>query len=144
MVRKLTLIDSRVYLRPIDVIKLLQINGIVVTDIFDIGAHKGSWTLDLSSRCNESVNFYLFEPNPGLLENLNRDNFKVFEFALGSNVGQRNFFAIRGTGDSFYKESSSAYSSFRSRRIHVKTLDRVVDEFGLPSPQLIKIDCQGA
>lgn len=142
--RGLTLIDSRVYLRPIDVFKLLQINGIAVTDIFDIGAHKGSWSLDLSSRCDESVNFYLFEPNPRLLEDLNCDNFMVFELALGSKEGPRDFFAIRGTGDSFYKESSSAYSSVRSRRVHVKTLDKVVEEFGLPNPQLIKIDCQGA
>jgi FkbM family methyltransferase len=143
--RNFSLIDNRVYQKPNEICQILEDKGVAIQNIFDVGAYKGKWTEELIHKINSKVHFYLFEPNINLLKNFSLPNCTTFGFALGSkNEYNKNFYSINGTGDSFYRDISSRYRESTIRKLNVVTLDSVVSAYNLPTPQLIKLDCQGS
>ena len=63
---------------------------------------------------------------------------------LYSESGLNTFYAINGTGDSFFKEDSDFYRDIKPRTVLANTLDGIVALNKIPLPNFIKIDTQGS
>ena len=118
-------------------------SGIDIATVYDIGANKGKWAAEASKYLNNSK-FYLFEANSTHAESLERTGFDFFITTLSNKAGSREFFAIGGTGDSFYKEVTHHYENVEARVVETETLNNLVKSKDLMIPQLIKIDTQGS
>ncbi|MAR05810.1 MAG: hypothetical protein CL862_01725 [Cyanobium sp. NAT70] len=114
-----------------------------VNCIYDIGAHKGEWTLEYFQKF--TAEYHLFEANPRLPDPL-LSGAHWHNVALSSEKGARQFFCRDGTGDSFYRENTKNYSNQVEFMLQVETvkLDHYVFERKLKDPDVIKIDTQGA
>ncbi len=95
--------------------------------------------------------YFLFEANPENTEALRKSGERFFTAALSWQDGvPAQFFvpraAISATGASLYRERTPHYQGNSARAIDVTTrrLDSIVRESGLPAPDLIKLDVQGA
>ena len=111
--------------------------------VYDVGAHNGSWTKQVS-RILKSADFYLFEPNTNhnfLLENT---GFKYFNDVLSDQTKTIEWFGVGGLGDSYFKESSPLFENVPYKEIVTNTLNRYIQDFQLPVPHLLKIDTQGS
>lgn len=118
--------------------------------VYDIGAHHGKWTAS-ARRVFPQARYFLFEANPDNAPILDATGERHFIGALAARDGEeREFFLSRNapstTGSSLYREQSAHYRGENLRRITVTTrrLDSLVAEHGLPPPDLIKLDVQGA
>jgi FkbM family methyltransferase len=123
----------------------IQHRGLVINTVYDIGAHKGWWTQEMKYSVLPQADFYMFEANPvnepwlehldvpyyiGLLSDQVRDDVK--------------FYAINGTGDSYFQENTTHYDETNFKLMSCTTLDTVVSSTNLPTPNFIKIDTQGS
>lgn len=116
-----------------------------VRNIYDIGSNKGLW-----SRSRRffypNASFFLFEPNVNH-NRLSRKFGTVFNVVLSDVRKKVNFYQsdkTDGTGDSYYKENSLHYrNNFGIEMDAVPLIDLIRDN-GLPIPDYIKIDTQGA
>jgi FkbM family methyltransferase len=117
--------------------------------IYDIGAFHGYWTKAVR-KIFPAAQFVLFEANAENTPKLAASGERFIIAALGSEDGaEKNFYIPKNavmTGASLYKELSEHYSTDKLRIATVKTrrLDAVAAEHRLPSPDLIKLDVQGA
>lgn len=112
-------------------------------NVWDVGANSGDWSLSLSYLLRKA-NFQLFEANPAHRENLLKTGLP-FHIALLSNANKNvNFYSVNGTGDSYYPEQSDFYSAVSPINLRAVTLDNLASELNLVSPDLIKLDVQGA
>lgn len=114
-----------------------------VNVVFDIGAHNGSWTNQVS-RILKSANFYLFEPNTNHNSQLEKTGFRYFNNVLSDQIKTIDWFGVGGLGDSYYKESGQAFVNTSPTKIVTNTLNNYIRDFHLPIPQLLKIDTQGS
>jgi len=120
----------------------LPLNGLV---IYDVGAYHGILTLFFGSRCAHVI---AYEPNDinhaRLMQNIqlnNLSNVHVRKFGVGSEPGSgtlRYSPAMAGGGTLDPKAIGDV-----SQAIQVTTLDNDIAAFGLPAPDLIKIDIEG-
>jgi FkbM family methyltransferase len=113
--------------------------------IFDIGAFHGEWSFMASKILEHDSLFFLFEPNDEHNAHLVRRGFKFFNTLLGSVTRESvKFWAVGNTGDSIYKEINESYSEVEPKKIKMWALDQFIQDQGLPLPDLMKVDTQGA
>jgi FkbM family methyltransferase len=127
----------------------LKMVGFAPRVIYDIGAFHGGWT-KAAQRIFPAAEYVLFEANAdnktALAATGKRHVIAVLAAADGE---ERNLYLPTlavATGASLYREKTEHYAGDRLRIAAVKTrrLDALVAEMGLPAPDLIKLDVQGA
>ena len=114
-----------------------------VNVVFDVGAHNGSWTNQVS-RILKSADFYLFEPNTNHNSQLEKTGFRYFNDVLSDQKKTIEWFGVGGLGDSYFKDNGQTFADVLPKKILTSTLNNYVREFRLPIPQLLKIDTQGS
>ena len=112
---------------------------------YDLGAHAGFYTLLLSRAVGPTGRVFAFEPYAAnaaqLLEHLrlNRvENVILLQTAIGS-----------ASGLAWFRSGSSSSTGALSDgpgnlRVPCFTLDQLIDTHGLPEPDLLKVDVEGA
>lgn len=127
------------------VIQHLTSKGYKIDTVFDIGANKGMWTAQYEQILH-SAQFTLFEANPNHNRPSNLKQRHNWFNAVLSNpeTSEADFYSIIGTGDSYYKERTSAYDNIKPLKLPTVTLDTMVKEHSLNLPQLMKLDTQGS
>ena len=102
------IVPANSFLHSHDVVKLLVSRDVKVRNIFDVGAHRGEWTLAISKYLNQDVRVTMFEPSPHHKANLdaiaNQFGYRYLPIALGKSKSLIDFYSTGGTGDSFYEE----------------------------------------
>lgn len=123
----------------------IQKNGLVIDTVFDIGAHKGWWSLPLKNGVLRDSFFYLFEANPAHEAELKATGFPYYLGVLSAPGRDTvEFYSIEGTGDSYYRENTKFYDNTVATTVSARTLETVIKEATLPVPQLLKLDTQGS
>jgi FkbM family methyltransferase len=129
-------------------IRLKQI-GFTPAVIYDLGAHRGDWTREIS-KIYPSAEYLLFEANADHVQYLRHTGHRYFISALGSDDSQNKPFYLpkkgNSLGASFYMERTPHYDdgNLLIRSIPIARLDTLVREQVLPLPNLMKLDVQGA
>jgi len=132
-----------------DKINILKQKGYYPDTILDIGAHQGFWTIGMKQIYNNSK-YYLFEANDyNELNKFNNDNnVKVYNnIVLNDKIEEIDWYCIKGTGDSMFKEKTKHYincDSIKRETIDLNTHILKNNLFQESKNILIKIDCQGA
>ena len=132
-----------------DKINILKQKGYYPDTILDIGAHQGFWTIDMKQIYNNSK-YYLFEANDYSELNMfnNDNNVKVYNnIVLNDKIEEIDWYCIKGTGDSMFKEKTKHYincNSIKRETIDLNTHILKNNLFQESKNILIKIDCQGA
>jgi FkbM family methyltransferase len=110
--------------------------------VYDVGAHYGYYTLLASALVGSAGKVFAFEPSPAnvprlqLHLRLNRGtNVTVQEIALSDHEGRARFDNQTGSG-------TGHLSSNGAVEVHITTLDALATQ--LPTPDVLKIDCEGA
>lgn len=111
--------------------------------VYDVGAHIGEWSTQVA-QWRPKAKFFLFEANPKHEPALIESGFDYVIALLSSHVESKDFFATGGTGDSYFKELTSAYDNVKPSLLRSSTLDDVAKVAGFHSPDLVKIDTQGS
>ena len=131
-----------------DKINILKKKGYFPDTILDIGAHHGNWTRSMRDIYNDSK-YYLFEgiDYPELKQFNNTRDITVYNVLLNDKVEQVDWFQMKNTGDSFFKEKTHHFvncKSFKRDTIDLNT--HILQNNILQDSKniLIKIDCQGA
>lgn len=126
-------------------ISVFKQNGFKFNTVYDVGACDGYGSVQFKSRVLHDAEFILFEANPAHEQALKKTGFRYFNKVL-SNPGRGavEFFSVKNTGDSYYKENSAYYDNTGSVILQTVTLDQLIEEHTLPIPQLLKIDTQGS
>ncbi len=145
MVNKLILEKIHYYAvknsQKVDVYSYLK--NLNLQTIFDIGAHKGEFSIELA-KIHRQAQYFLFEP---IKHNNTKfpKSFTIFEELLSQLDGmEADFYSNETTGDSIHKELTEFYSHVEPKKIKTRSLDSLVLEHNLPQPNLIKLDVQGA
>jgi FkbM family methyltransferase len=122
--------------------------------VIDIGAHCGQYTLMMAAMCGPTGNVVAFEPDPyarkGLMENLSLNPHlkppTIEAAAVSDEPGSALLFSRGGNANSSLALSGIGPSSTKTEEIPVPvlTLDAYLEERGLPDPQWVKIDAEGA
>lgn len=127
----------------------LKAVGFTPRVIYDIGAFHGDWTKS-ARKVFPTADYFLFEANADNATKLKETGEKFFNVVLGSQDGAtKEFFVPKyavATGASLYRENTVHYQNENLRVVPVKTrrLGVFAAEQGLPKPDLIKLDVQGA
>jgi FkbM family methyltransferase len=119
----------------------LKINGYKPHVVLDIGAHRGFWT-DECKKIYPDSDYFLFEPidYPELKNHKN-----VFNVVLDKKEGEVDWYEMKNTGDSMYKEQTIHFSDCKPIKRTSTTLENVFGKLSHTFHSiLIKIDCQGA
>lgn len=114
-----------------------------IETVYDIGAHQGHWT-EVVRQTLPNARFILFEANEAHASALATTGERYFIALLSSEEGAVDFYGTGGSGDSYYREAARNYETIGPRRIEATTLDRMIERYDLPHPDLIKADVQGA
>ena len=140
------------FVHETDLLSKLKGLGYDPAVIYDIGASNGIWSDTIALVLPDSE-YHLFEPLADVVEfyrhdlaerSQRRPRFHLHPVALGDHSGTAEFFVTQdGFGSSMLDRGDI---SEVTQRIGVRTakLDEYIAEHGLPLPNLIKIDCQGA
>ena len=114
--------------------------------IFDIGAHKGTWT-DQCMQVYKDSEYHLFEA----IEYSELDKFREVEnvhvtkgVILNDTITDVDWFEMRNTGDSMFREKTRFFENPNVIRRPTTTLDIVLKDSEIAGSVFIKIDCQGA
>jgi FkbM family methyltransferase len=131
-----------------DKINILKQKGYSPDVILDIGAHHGNWTNSMLQIFNHSK-YYLFEAidYPELNQFKNNDCIKVFNILLNDKIEQVNWYQMKNTGDSIYKEKTHHFKNCEIIKRQTIDLNTFIVENNILQESkniLIKIDCQGA
>lgn len=119
--------------------------GLDINTVYDVGAFRGEWSMDLKYRTLPDAKFFLFEGNPECEDGLKERKLPYFITVLSNpNRGEVDFYNGTNTGDSYYKETAKTYDTIGSIRVQTQTLDDIIDKLSLPIPQFIKLDTQGS
>ena len=131
-----------------DKIRILKEKGYYPDTILDVGAHHGNWTNDMKQIYNDSK-FYLFEAiDYSELNRFNNDeNIKLFNIVLNDKIEEVNWYQLKNTGDSLYREKTSCFKNCEIVKKETIDLNSHIlnnNLFQESKNILIKIDCQGA
>ena len=110
--------------------------------IFDIGAHRGSWTQQIKRVFNKG-NFYLFEANINNNKFLESKNLNFFNVLLSDKEEKKIFYTLNSSGDSYLKQRKG-YNKAKKIKFKSITLDKFIKIKKIPKPNFIKIDTQGS
>jgi FkbM family methyltransferase len=128
-------------------IKAIRNKGYVPDLVLDIGAEKGSWTKNMLSIFPESE-YILFEAiDYAELNEFRGKNFKVFNDLLFDKEIEVDWYEMRNTGDSIFKERGNAFKNCVPVKRKTNVLNNILKEYNIIENKkniLIKIDCQGA
>ena len=126
-------------------LRQIQLDGLKINTVFDIGANNGSWSLTKKQGVLKNSYFYLFEGNPVHEPTLQNSNLPYY-IGILSNPGRESvdYYTINGTGDSYYKENTPFYDDKTPVTVPARTLESIVAECAMPAPNFIKIDTQGS
>lgn len=128
-----------------ELLKTLESRGWNPKTVYDIGANKGNWVKHWSKRYH-NADFVCFEANskhkrPGWLV----ERHHWFNSVLSDeNDKEVQFYDVRGTGDSYYKEMTPHYQNVEPVTLKTRRLDDIIQENNLPFADFIKIDTQGS
>ena len=117
--------------------------------ILDIGAHHGNWTKECLKIYPKS-RYILFEPidYPELNNSRGHPNIRVFNTLLNEINTEVDWYEMKNTGDSMFKEKSKHFTNCPSVKKNSITLnDFFKNKEGILTGcknVLIKIDCQGS
>jgi FkbM family methyltransferase len=116
--------------------------------ILDIGAHHGNWTKSMKTIFPDST-YFLFEAiNYYELNQFNNiDKIKVFNVLLNDKIEKVNWYQMKNTGDSMFKERTNNFNNCEIIERESIDLNTFILEKNLLNDSkniLIKIDCQGA
>ena len=124
----------------------LKKRGYAPSTIFDIGAHKGTWT-DQCLQVYKDSEYHLFEA----IEYSELDKFHEVQnvhvrkgMILNDIVAEVEWFEMRNAGDSMFREKTRYFNNPRVIRRPTTTLDIVLKDSEIAGSVFIKIDCQGA
>ena len=122
--------------------------GFTPDAVLDIGAHHGHWTHEVR-RIFPDASYYLFEgiDYPQLSRYKNDANVHVFNVLLNKRRELVDWYELRNTGDSFFKEKTYHFDDCAPTKRETIDLDTYLSEHNLlrdASHVFIKIDCQGA
>ena len=131
-----------------DKIKILKEKGYFPDTILDIGAHHGNWTNSMKQIYNDSK-YYLFEAiDYWELNQFNNDNnVKVCNILLNDKIEEVNWYQMKNTGDSIFKEKTHNFNNceiIKRRTIDLNTYSSITNILQNSKSILIKVDCQGA
>jgi len=129
-------------------IEVLKRLGYEPDTILDIGAHHGNWTASMH-KIYPDRNYYLFE---GIdYTELNRfrgqEKFQVYNVLLNDRVDTVNWYQMKNTGDSIFREKTSHFQNCETIQRETIDLDTHIAQHNILQDSqniLIKIDCQGA
>tara|TARA_Y100000591_G_C21764567_1_gene662039 strand:- start:262 stop:915 length:654 start_codon:yes stop_codon:yes gene_type:complete len=124
-------------------LKRLQKEHFIPNKILDIGAEKGSWTLEAYQVFNSAF-YTLIEPIKYIELNrfkIHENKFKVINTILNNYDGDVNWYEMKNTGDSINRERTKHFSECLPIKKECKKLDTI---FKNEKFDLIKIDVQGA
>jgi len=122
----------------------IKSNGYEPNRVLDIGACVGNWTQNCL-KIFPNAKYDLFEANPydHLVSRYESNkNLNVHNVVLDEVVREVDWYQVKGTGDSMFKEKTRHYSNCTPIKKQTQTLSSIIqtnsnDRF------LIKIDCQG-
>lgn len=129
----------------------LKSEGFYGKHIIDIGAHIGSFSIQLTKMLPPDAKIVSIEPSPDnflllkrnvLLNNL-RQNFVLKMLAISSNKGVGTLF-ISSDNTGGNKLDMIEPSSKETVEVAVDTLEAIADEFGDDTIDLLKIDVEGS
>ena len=131
-----------------DRIEILKEKGYFPDTILDIGAHHGNWTNSMKQIYNDSK-YYLFEAiDYSELHQFNNDNnVKVCNILLNDKIEDVNWYQMKNTGDSIFKEKTHHFNNceiIKRRTIDLNNYSSITNILQNSKNILIKIDCQGA
>ena len=120
--------------------------GLRIATVYDIGAHKGDWSLELKRTVLSDAHFILFEANPEHTTSLQSTGLTNI---CGIALGDRDhcdvpFYSNGKTGDSYYKEATGWYTDTIPIMLPLMSLNELKRQRKLPYPDFIKIDTQGS
>ena len=130
----------------------LKQKGFTPKIIFDIGASNGVWSDTIALTLPEAE-YYLFEPlaevvplyREGFAERLKRHpNFHLHAVALSDHRGTAEVFVTHDGFGSSVLDRGDIPEVKQRIEVPLHALDEFVREYNLPSPEVIKIDVQGA
>ena len=132
-----------------DKLKKLREKGYIPDIIFDIGAHHGKWTIE-SLKIYPLARYILIEPID--YSELNKfrkiSNIRVFNNILNDSNKEVEWYEMRNTGDSMFREKSKHFENCKTIKRDTITLNSLLkDRNGIIEnckKILIKIDCLGA
>lgn len=119
------------------------------SDVFvDVGANIGVYTCFGAAVTTEgaTVAFEPYPPNVELVQqnlDLNGLSAKVFNYALSDDSGNMSL-SVPSTDTPGWGESTIHQKDTETMEIEVRTLDELVEKELLPSPNVVKIDVEGA
>ena len=117
--------------------------GFYPTNILDIGAHKGTWTLEVL-KVYPNSNYILFDAiqYPEIEEVLNNNhNIQFYNELLGQTEEEVIWYQKKNSGDSIYKERTNIFLDCLEIKKHIKVLDNIIP---INTYDLIKLDVQGS
>jgi FkbM family methyltransferase len=122
----------------------LKVLGIKLDTVYDIGAHRGTWSLEAKEALPDAK-FFLFEANPVWEEDLKATGMTyVLGCLSNSGRGQVEFWNGPDTGASYYREDSTFYDGQASTTMPTVALDDIIWREKWPWPDVIKLDTQGS
>lgn len=126
-----------------DKIKILKDRGYEPDLIIDAGAYIGNWTKSMILIYPNSK-YFLFESiGYPELRNMANESIKIFNVTLDSEPRKRNWYQMKNTGDSLFRENSKAFDNCDIIEKETTTLDNQIGEHNFKNI-LLKIDCQGS
>ena len=131
-----------------DKLLILKNKGYYPDTILDIGAHHGNWTTSMKQIFTDSK-YYLFEAIDYLeLNKFNNDsNVKVNNILLNDKQEQVNWYQMKNTGDSIFRERTHHFNNCEIIKRETIDLNTYILQNNMLQESnniLIKIDCQGA
>lgn len=128
-----------------DRLHFLKDKGFEPKVIYDIGAYRGFWSLQIKEVFPQAK-FYLFEANENNRIFLQLTHLPFYFAVLGNKEQLVTFYTNDSTGDSLFREQTKYYqgSNSKKKEVQMTTLANVVQKNQIPSPDLIKFDVQGA
>lgn len=130
--------------------------------VWDVGAHSGYHTLCFAAGVGETGSVAAFEPNPATHERLGANitrnealaaRIRRFQVALSDRKGKLEFIYdegvdVRNTCSHLAQASppleGDAYENFKTTTVETVTADELIASENLPSPDVMKIDVEGA
>ena len=131
-----------------DRLEILKTKNYFPDAILDIGAFHGNWT-DSMKKIYSECDYLLFEAiDYNELKKYNiYDNIKIFNVILNDKIEERNWYQMKNTGDSLFKENTNDFKNceiLKRETIDLNTLilkNNILKDY---KNIFIKIDCQGA
>lgn len=127
-------------------LKMKNEMGIDAKYIYDIGACVGHWTRKAKDAWPDAE-YYLFDAADATVPFMKRWSGSVFHGVLSDEIGKKvKFYEDNDNpgGNSYYKETTGAFTEAHAREKYTITLDRVIKKRNWHWPDLIKMDVQGA